>query len=62
MSDSRPTGEISALRWNVARMEAGELLIRVNCQDATQREIAILKREIAFLVKIAAWRVEDDGH
>jgi hypothetical protein len=35
-------------------MESGALRLRLGGRDVTQREIAILKREIAFLEKVAS--------
>jgi hypothetical protein len=52
MSDSRPTDDLGALRWDVALMESGALTLRQNHRDVTKREIGILKREIAFLEKV----------
>jgi hypothetical protein len=56
MTDSRPTDELGALRFDLALMESGALRLRQNHRDVTQREIGILKREIAFLEKAAARR------
>jgi hypothetical protein len=52
MSDSRPTDELGGLQWDVALMESGALILRQRDRDVTQREIGILKREIAFLEKV----------
>jgi hypothetical protein len=61
MTDSRPTDELGALRWDVARMDSGALLLRLSGRDVTQREIAILKREIAFLEKVATRGASSNG-
>lgn len=54
MNDSRPTDELGALRFDVALMESGALTLRQSHRDVTKREIGVLKREIAFLEKVAA--------
>jgi hypothetical protein len=56
MTDSRPTDELGALRFDLALMEFGALILRQNNRDVSRREIGILKHEIAFLEKVAARR------
>jgi hypothetical protein len=53
MTDSRPTDELGTLRFDVARMESGAMTLR-RSRRVTQREIGILKREIAILEKVEA--------
>jgi hypothetical protein len=54
MNDSRPADKLDLLRWEVEQMESGARTLRLNHRDFTQREIGILKLEIAFLEKVAA--------
>ena len=54
MTDSRSTDELNLLRWEVEQMESGARMHRRNHRDVTEQELGILKREIAFLEKVAA--------
>ena|ERR1700676_1233448 len=56
MNDSRPADELGLLRWEVAQIEAGRRTLRRAGRDVTQSELGILRREIAFLEKVAARR------
>jgi hypothetical protein len=53
MNDSRPTDELGLLRWEVAQIESGSRTLWRNHRDVTKSELGILKREIAFLEKVA---------
>jgi hypothetical protein len=54
MTDSRSTDELNLLRWEVEQMESGARTLRRNHRDVTKQELGILRREIAFLEKVAA--------
>jgi polyhydroxyalkanoate synthesis regulator phasin len=54
MDDSHPTGELDGLREFLNRLESKELAIRRGPLDVTQKQIDILKREIAHLEGILA--------
>ena len=52
MDTQRPSEELIGLRQYLARIEAGELRLSQRQVDVTRDEIAVLKREIAFLEKV----------
>jgi len=54
MADSHPTDELDGLREFLNRLESKELAIRRGPLDVTQKQIDILKREIAHLEGILA--------
>ena len=54
MDDSHPTDELDGLREFLNRLESKELAIRRGPLDVTQKQIDILKREIAHLEGILA--------
>jgi phage terminase Nu1 subunit (DNA packaging protein) len=54
MDDSHPTDELDGLREFLNRLESKELAIRRGPPDVTQKQIDILKREIAHLEGILA--------
>jgi hypothetical protein len=54
MDDSRPADELDGLRQFLNRLETRELAIRRGPLDVSQKQIDILKREIAHLERILA--------
>ena len=54
MDDSHPADELDGLRRFLDRLESKELAIRRGPLDVSQKEIDILKREIAHLEGILA--------
>ena len=52
MDDSHPADELDGLRRFLDRLESKELAIRRGPLDVTQKQIDILKREIAHLERI----------
>jgi len=54
MDDSHPPDELDGLRRFLDRLESKELAIRRGPLDVSQKEIDILKREIAYLERILA--------
>jgi hypothetical protein len=54
MDDSHPADELDGLRRFLDRLESKELAIRRGPLDVSQKEIGILKREIAYLERILA--------
>ena len=54
MDDAHPTDELDGLREFLNRLESKELAIRRGPLDVTQKQIDILKREIAHLEGILA--------
>ena len=54
MDDSHPTDELDGLREFLNRLESKEFAIRRGPLDVTQKQIDILKREIAHLEGILA--------
>ena len=54
MDEPRPADELAILRDLLGRLETGALSMHQGGKDVSQREIGILKREIAFLEKILA--------
>jgi hypothetical protein len=54
MDDSHPADELDGLRRFLDRLESKELAIRRGPLDVSQKEIDILKREIAHLERILA--------
>ena len=54
MDGSHPTDELDGLREFLNRLESKELAIRRGPLDVTQKQIDILKREIAHLEGILA--------
>ena len=52
MDDSRPADELDGLRQFLNRLETRELAIRRGPLDVSQKQIDILKREIAHLESI----------
>jgi hypothetical protein len=54
MDDSHPTDELDGLREFLNRLESKELAIGRGPLDVTQKQIDILKREIAHLEGILA--------
>jgi polyhydroxyalkanoate synthesis regulator phasin len=54
MDDSHPTDELDGLREFLNRLESKEFAIRRGPLDVTQKQIDILKREIAHLEDILA--------
>ena len=50
MDDSRPTDELDGLRQFLNRLETRELTVRRGPLDVSQKQIDILKREIAHLL------------
>jgi polyhydroxyalkanoate synthesis regulator phasin len=54
MDNSRPADELDGLRRFLDRLESKELAIRRGPLDVSQKEIDILKREIAHLERILA--------
>ena len=54
MDNSRPADELDGLRRLLDRLESKELAIRRGPLDVSQKEIDILKREIAHLERILA--------
>jgi len=51
MADSHPADELKLLRDMLSWLETGELKMVFGHKDVSQREMGILKREIAFLEK-----------
>jgi polyhydroxyalkanoate synthesis regulator phasin len=54
MDDSHTTDELDGLREFLNRLESKEFAIRRGPLDVTQKQIDILKREIAHLERILA--------
>ena len=54
MDDSHPADELDGLRRFLDRLESKELAIRRGPLDVSQKEIDILKREIAHLERMRA--------
>ena len=51
---SETADELKAVKDFLSRLESGEMRLIRSGKDVTQNEIAILRREIAFLEKILA--------
>jgi hypothetical protein len=51
MAQKHPADELAEFRDLLARLESGELTLRQGGKDVGEREIAILKREIAAVEK-----------
>jgi dihydroorotase len=48
------TDELSHLRDFLRRLESGELVLKASGEDVTQQEIAVVRREMAFLEGVLA--------
>lgn len=55
MAETSAADELTSLREFLDRLQSGELKILRGEQDVTESQIAIVKREIAFLNAVLIW-------